>query len=128
MGTDGCGWIVLQRRMDESWDFFLDWKNYDLGFGPLEEEFWLGLNTIHCLTPSNVSLRVDLEDFDGNTRFAEYEQGKFSLYNRCFYDVNGMVYTTFTIVNIPLILYHVFFTLCIFDGFITTVVLRVFLM
>ena len=55
-------------------------------------------------------------------------QGKFSLYNRCFYDVNGMVYTTFTIVNIPYFLYHVFFTLCIFDGFITTVVLRVFLM
>ena len=54
-------------------------------------------------------------------------QGKFSLYNRCFYDVNGMVYTTFTIVNILLILYQLFFTLCIFDGFITTVVLRVFL-
>ena len=72
METDGGGWIVFQRRMDGSRDFYLDWKNYDLGFGRLEEEFWLGLNTIHRLTPSNVSLRVDLEDFDGNRRFAQY--------------------------------------------------------
>ena len=72
METDGGGWTVFQRRMDGSRDFFLDWKNYDLGFGCIEEEFWLGLNKIHRLTLSNVSLRVDLEDFDGNTRFAEY--------------------------------------------------------
>ena len=72
METDGGGWTVFQRRMDGSQYFYLYWKNYDLGFGKLDQEFWLGLNKIHRLTKSSSSLRVDLEDFAGNKRFAKY--------------------------------------------------------
>ena len=72
METDGGGWTVFQRRMDGSQNFYLYWKNYDLGFGELDEEFWLGLSKIHRLTTSSSSLRVDLEDFDSNKRFAKY--------------------------------------------------------
>ena len=72
METDGGGWTVFQRRMDGSQNFYLYWKNYDLGFGDLDGEFWLGLSKIHRLTISSSSLRVDLEDFAGNKRFAKY--------------------------------------------------------
>ena len=74
METDGGGWTVFQRRMDGSQNFYIYWKNYDLGFGELDEEFWLGLNKLHRLTTSggSNSLRVDLEDFDVNKRFAKY--------------------------------------------------------
>ena len=72
METDGGGWIVFQRRMDGSQNFYRYWKNYDLGFGKLNQEFWLGLNKIHRLTKSRSSLRIDLEDFAGNKRFATY--------------------------------------------------------
>ena len=74
METDGGGWTVFQRRMDGSQNFYLYWKRYALGFGELDEEFWLGLNKIHRLTTSggSSSLRVDLEDFAGNKRFAKY--------------------------------------------------------
>ena len=72
METDGGGWTVFQRRIDGSQNFYLYWRNYDLGFGKLDQEFWLGLNKIHRLTKSSSSLRVDLEDFDGNKRFAKY--------------------------------------------------------
>ena len=72
METDGGGWTVFQRRLDGSRNFYLYWKNYDLGFGDLNGEFWLGLNKIHHLTTSSSSLRVDLEDFNGNKRFAKY--------------------------------------------------------
>ena len=74
METDGGGWTVFQRRMDGSQNFYLYWKNYTLGFGKLDKEFWLGLNEIHRLTTSGVnsSLRVDLEDFYGYKRFANY--------------------------------------------------------
>ena len=74
METDGGGWTVFQRRMDGTQNFYLYWKNYALGFGKLDKEFWLGLNKIHRLTTSggSSSLRVDLEDFDGNKTFANY--------------------------------------------------------
>ena len=72
METDGGGWTVFQRRLDGSQNFYLYWKNYDLGFGDLDGEFWLGLSKIHRLTTCSSSLRVDLEDFDGNKRFAKY--------------------------------------------------------
>ena len=73
MTTSGGGWTIFQRRMDGSIDFYLGWKNYTEGFGDLNGEFWLGLNKIHRLSKSvqNV-LRVDLEDFENKTRYANF--------------------------------------------------------
>ena len=55
-------------------DFYQDWKNYSTGFGNLSGEFWLGLEKIHRLTKSeNVTLRIDLEDYNGVSIYAEYD-------------------------------------------------------
>ena len=71
--TAGGGWTVFQKRVDGTVDFYLNWSDYKQGFGNLSGEFWLGLEKIHRLTSDdNKMLRVDLEDFDGNTRYAEY--------------------------------------------------------
>ena len=71
--TAGGGWTVFQKRLDGSVDFFLNWTDYKVGFGDPKGEFWLGLDKIHRLTSDNNSmLRVDLEDFEGNTSYAEY--------------------------------------------------------
>ncbi|XP_078698762.1 ficolin-1-like [Branchiostoma floridae x Branchiostoma belcheri] len=73
MDTDGGGWTVFQRRKDGSVDFFLDWQNYKAGFGDLGGEFWLGNDNLHRLTAQGGhELRVDLEDFEGNSAFAKY--------------------------------------------------------
>ena len=65
---------MFQKRLDGSVDFFRDWAEYKRGFGNLSGEFWLGLDNIHRLS-SNGShkLHVDLEDFVGNTYYAEYD-------------------------------------------------------
>ena len=74
METDAGGWTVFQRRQDGSQDFYRGWDDYVRGFGNLTGEFWLGLEKIHRLTNRKVTkLRVDLGDFDGNTRFAKYD-------------------------------------------------------
>ena len=87
MTTSGGGWTIFQRRMDGSVDFYRNWLNYRKGFGDLNGEFWLGLNKINRLSKSGQNtLRVDLEDFENETRYAEYrtfavanETGKYRL-------------------------------------------------
>ena len=77
MTTAGGGWTVFQRRLDGSIDFFRDWKSYKEGFGSLSGEFWLGNDNLHRLTDANdVMLRVDLEDFEGNITYAQYNTFK----------------------------------------------------
>nr|XP_039260839.1 microfibril-associated glycoprotein 4-like [Styela clava] len=76
--TDGDGWIVFQRRMDGTENFYRGWNDYVNGFGEKDREMWLGLETIHQLTKDgNYELRVDLEDFNGATVYAKY--GSFSI-------------------------------------------------
>ena len=73
MTTEGGGWTVFQRRLDGTVDFYLDWASYKNGFGNLNGEFWLGNDNLHRLTAAaNVTLRVDLKDFDGNITYAKY--------------------------------------------------------
>ena len=72
MDTDGGGWTVFQRREDGSVGFYRNWTDYQQGFGDLSREFWLGLDKIHRLTSTATQLRVDLQDFEGNSRYAQY--------------------------------------------------------
>ncbi|KAK1879461.1 Tenascin-R, partial [Dissostichus eleginoides] len=41
MTTDEGGWIVFQRRQNGLTDFSRKWSDYRVGFGNLEDEFWL---------------------------------------------------------------------------------------
>ncbi|XP_042228963.1 fibrinogen C domain-containing protein 1-like [Homarus americanus] len=78
---DGSAWTVLQRRGSKTTetphpvvDFFRDWAEYKWGFGNLEGEYWLGLEYIHQLTQSgDYVLRVDLQDWSNETRWAKYK-------------------------------------------------------
>ncbi|XP_038052365.1 ficolin-3-like [Patiria miniata] len=74
METDGGGWLVIRRRQDGSVDFYRGWADYRVGFGELAGEFWLGNDNLRTLSNSTGSwdLRIDLEDWDGNTTWAEY--------------------------------------------------------
>ena len=69
---------MFQRRQDGNEDFTRGWSDYKAGFGNFSGEFWLGLDKIHRLSKSGQDvLRVDLMDFKGAQRYAEYE--KFSV-------------------------------------------------
>ena len=46
---------------------------YKFGFGNLSGEFWLGNDNLHRIAAAcNMTMRVDLEDFDVNAVYAEY--------------------------------------------------------
>ncbi|NXO04432.1 TENR protein, partial [Rhinopomastus cyanomelas] len=93
MITDGGGWIVFQRRQNGLTDFFRKWADYRVGFGNLEDEFWLGLDNIHKITSQGrYELRIDMRDGQ-ESAYAYYD--KFSvgdprtLYKLRIGDYNG---------------------------------------
>ncbi|CAL4159458.1 unnamed protein product, partial [Meganyctiphanes norvegica] len=76
MDTDKGGWTVIQRRGDYEIqeDFQRTWIEYSIGFGDIEEDFWLGNDMIHCLTEQTLNeIRVELSDFDDEERLAHYK-------------------------------------------------------
>ena len=76
MATDGGGWIVIQRRMDATVDFYRGWNDYKVGFGNLSGNFWLGLEKIHKLAApgKGAILRVEIKHMN----FVEIKYAKFS--------------------------------------------------
>uniref|UniRef100_UPI00398F72AB ficolin-2-like n=1 Tax=Pristiophorus japonicus TaxID=55135 RepID=UPI00398F72AB len=77
MDTDGGGWLVFQRRMDGSVDFYRGWNSYKKGFGNQLSEFWLGNDNIHALTKTgSYQLRIDVKDFEDKKGFADYKSFK----------------------------------------------------
>ena len=78
MDTEGGGWTVFQRRQDGSVNFLRSFNDYVAGFGDRNGEFWLGLEAIHRLAPTQsdrsvTTLRVDLRDSQGNPGNATFE-------------------------------------------------------
>ena len=72
------GSTVFQRRQDGSVNFFRRFNDYIAGFGDRNGEFWLGLEAIHRLAPTQsdrsvTTLRVDLRDSQGNPGNATFE-------------------------------------------------------
>ncbi|XP_022234809.2 ficolin-1-like [Drosophila obscura] len=71
----GPGWTVIARRTNKELNFFRDWDGYKRGFGDIAGDFFIGLDKLHAITKSqNQELYVHLEDFEGNTRYAKYDE------------------------------------------------------
>ena len=70
----GPGWLVFQRRQDDSVSFNRTWNEYRDGFGNLTSNVWLGNQNIAIITGSDTAykLRIDLEDWSNETRHALY--------------------------------------------------------
>ncbi|XP_068150789.1 ficolin-2-like [Drosophila tropicalis] len=71
----GAGYTVIASRSNVELNFFRNWTEYKRGFGDLSGDFFIGLDKLHAITKSQTQeLYVHLEDFEGNTRFARYDE------------------------------------------------------
>ncbi|XP_048403079.1 fibrinogen-like protein 1 [Stegostoma tigrinum] len=74
--TDGGGWTVIQRRTDGSENFDRVWSDYKEGFGNFQSangEYWIGNDNLNHLTSQgDYTLKIDLIDWDGGKRYAQY--------------------------------------------------------
>lgn len=75
-GTGMGGWVLVQQREDGSVNFNRTWKEYQNGFGQVDQqgkgEIWMGNKYLHLLTQKDSLLRVELQDWQGNEAYAEY--------------------------------------------------------
>ena len=74
--TDGGSWLVIARRAGGRRSFNKNWRHYKKGFGPLNKDFWLGLDSIVHLTSSSLDteLRFDIQSENGSWYYAHYNQ------------------------------------------------------
>ncbi|XP_066957279.1 techylectin-5B-like isoform X1 [Macrobrachium rosenbergii] len=73
-GDEG-GWTVALSRKpcDEQVSFNRGWRDYKIGFGDPQTEYWIGNDALHSMTyGARQILRIELEDWDGAKRFVEY--------------------------------------------------------
>ncbi|XP_060659816.1 fibrinogen-like protein 1 [Drosophila nasuta] len=69
------GWLVFQRRIDGHEDFNRNWTDYQMGFGNVEEEFFLGLEKLQQITKSEPhELYIQLEDYANEKSCAYYDR------------------------------------------------------
>ncbi|CAL4066092.1 unnamed protein product [Meganyctiphanes norvegica] len=72
----GKGWttLLIRRPQVVQQNFQRTWVQYQSGFGTPTGEFWLGLDAIHGITQRHHQvLRIELQDWDGNIGWAEYQ-------------------------------------------------------
>ncbi|XP_030377229.1 ficolin-1-like [Scaptodrosophila lebanonensis] len=75
----GAGWTVILRRSGDKVNFYRKWAQYKQGFGDLGSDFFIGLDKLHAITTSQPhELYVHLEDFDGESRYALYDDFQIS--------------------------------------------------
>ncbi|KAM9383644.1 angiopoietin-related protein 4-like [Pholidichthys leucotaenia] len=85
--TSEGGWTVIQKRQDGSENFNQLWEIYRKGFGSLNGEFWLGLDSIHSLSKQGrYILQVEVSNETGQQKAGQYqfqldgEEKKFALH------------------------------------------------
>ncbi|XP_071790814.1 techylectin-5A-like [Asterias amurensis] len=77
MTTDNGGWIVFQRRVNDTVSFIRSWAEYRDGFGDKEESFWLGNEVLRRLTEpvageKGWQMEVRLTINDGSQQYGVY--------------------------------------------------------
>ncbi|XP_062573254.1 fibroleukin-like [Saccostrea cucullata] len=71
----GGGWTVIQKRVDGSQSFEVNWAAYKNGFGTPEQNVWIGNDVIHLLTKgNNSSLYVSITIQNGASLYELYEK------------------------------------------------------
>jgi len=55
-------WIIIHQHFGKDFNWNLTWDEYKVGFGSIDDNFWLGLEKMYLLTSSQTyRLRVELQ-------------------------------------------------------------------
>ena len=101
------GWIVIQRRVDASVDFYRNWASYKSGFGDVTGNFWIGLENVYKLAGPGrgAILRVDIKHRNSPTSqyyatYSAFEIGdESSKYKLLIHGYSGKYYAFLTLVD-----------------------------
>uniref|UniRef100_A0A8D8MNM7 Angiopoietin-4 n=1 Tax=Culex pipiens TaxID=7175 RepID=A0A8D8MNM7_CULPI len=77
MDSFNGGWLVIQQRVDRTFDFNRSWAEYRDGFGTVgkNDSFWLSLEAVHQITGrGSCELAVEMKEGSGHYKYARYSQ------------------------------------------------------
>ena len=83
MKLGGGGWTVIQRRVNDKFDFDETWNSYQSGFGKYSENYWVGLDNIRSMTENgDMELWIGMESYESGViiptnRWQHARYGKF---------------------------------------------------
>ncbi|KAJ8033071.1 Fibrinogen-like protein A [Holothuria leucospilota] len=93
--------MVIYRRIDGSIDFNRKWNDYNVGFGFLSQEFWIGNEKLSYLTNQKKhQLRIDITNNNGTSFYVIYnlfrisdEYGSYKLSSVGVYSGNATIHS-----------------------------------
>ncbi|XP_030375043.1 ficolin-1-like [Scaptodrosophila lebanonensis] len=69
------GWLIFQRRVFGNVSFQRNWEEYKTGFGEINGDFWLGLESLFEITHTwPMLLRIKMESWSGKTGEATFSK------------------------------------------------------
>jgi hypothetical protein len=79
--TNGGGWLIISRKVNNLFDFDRSNDEYAEGFGQIHSNFWLGSKKIAAIVKESAQLLIEIQNEHGQISYAMYRYFRMEVSN-----------------------------------------------